>query len=179
MSLFTCFPSFVSQSGWWRPALQTPLAICFPGCPSLLLVSLHVSPSVPAAVRLSGCLSLLVSLHSSPRSGWWCPSFWMSLFTCLSLFAIMPSAARLSGCLSVLVPRHLDPSLAGGVWLSGCVFTCLILSPFFWLPVWLVVSGSLDVSLYLSPFFSLPLCSVVSGSPDVFSLLSLVSHNLF
>jgi hypothetical protein len=35
------------------------------------------------------------------------------------------------------------------------------------------------VSLYLSPFFSLPLCSVVSGSPDVFSLLSLVSHNLF
>ena len=134
---------------------------------------------VRSAARLSGCLSLLVSLHSSPRSGWWCPSFWMSLFTCLSLFAIMPSAARLSGCLSVLVPRHLDPSLAGGVWLSGCVFTCLILSPFFWLPVWLVVSGSLDVSLYLSPFFSLPLCSVVSGSPDVFSLLSLVSHNLF
>ena len=131
MSLFTCFPSFVSQSGWWRPALQTPLAICFPGCPSLLLVSLHVSPSVPAAVRLSGCLSLLVSLLLVFQC-----ALWMSLLSCLPvcvvvpLLTCVPNGVRLSGCLCLLVSLHVPPN----------AYTVL-------------VSGSSDVSLHLPPLF--------------------------
>ena len=53
-------------------------------------------------------------------------------------------------------PRHLDPSLAGGVWLSACVSTCLILSPFFLAPslaggVWFLGCVSILVSLLFSP----------------------------
>ena len=48
------------------------------------------------------------------------------------------------------------------------VYITYIVSPFiclpFWLPIWLVVSGSLDVSLHLSPFICLPVCLVLPGS---------------
>ena len=51
------------------------------------------------------------------------------------------------------------------------VYITYIVSPFiclpFWLPIWLVVSGSLDVSLHLSPFICLPVCLVLPGSRGV------------
>ena len=71
------------------------------------------------------------------QSGWWC-------------LALRMSPIRLSS----LVAIHLSPSLAGGVRLSGCLqFMCPPLQQFICLPVWLVVSGSLDVSTsFVSPY---------------------------
>ena len=70
--------SFVSQSGWWCPALRmspihlSPLkAIHLPpglaggvrlsGCPihSSFLIAIHLSPSLAGGVRFSGCLQFI------------------------------------------------------------------------------------------------------------------------
>ena len=50
---FICLPiydSFVSQSGWWRPALRMSPIDLSP------LIAIHLSPSLAGGVRLSGCL---------------------------------------------------------------------------------------------------------------------------
>ena len=228
--------SFVSQSGWWCPALwMSPIHLS-------PLTAIHLSPSLAGGVRLSGCLHFMclsLSYRDSfvSQCGWWCPALRMSPIHLSPLTAIhlSPSLAggvRLSGCLhfmclslsyrdsfvsqcgwwcpalrmspihlSPLTAIHLSPSLAGGVRLSGCLhFMCLSLSyrdsfvsqcgwwcPALWmsplhvsllivsrficLPVWLVVSGSLDVSKFICPplwqFICLPVWLVVSGSTDV------------
>ena len=169
--------SFVSQSGWWCPALRMSPIHLSP------LKAIHLSPSLAGGVRLSGCLQFIclplqqficlpvwlvvsgspdvsnsfVSPYSNPfvsQSGWWCPALRMSPIHLFPLVAI-----------------HLSPSLAGGVRLSGCLqFICLPLKQFICLPVWLVVSGSPDVSNSFVPPYSnsfLPVWLVVSGSPDV------------
>ena len=144
--------SFVSQSGWWCPALRLSPIHLSPH------ITIHLSPSLAGGVRLFGCLQficlaiqrficlpvwLVVSGSSavpnsfvSPyidsfvsQSGWWCP------------------ALRLSPIhLSPHTTIHLSHSLVGGVRLFGCLqFICL--------PVWLVVSGSLAVSdSFASPY---------------------------
>ena len=124
--------SFVSQSGWWCPALRMSPIHLSP------LIAIHLSPSLPGGVRLSGCLQFIclrlkqficlpvwlvvsgspdvsnsfVSPYSNSfvsQSGWWCPALRMSPIHLSSLIAI-----------------HLSPSLAGGVRLSGCLqFICL------------------------------------------------------
>ena len=113
--------SFVSQSGWWCPALRmSPIHLS-------RLVAIHLSPSLACGVRLSGCLQFIclplkqficlpvwlvvsgsldvsnsfVSPYSNSfvsESGWWCPALH----------------------LSPLLAINLSPSLAGGVRLSGC-----------------------------------------------------------
>ena len=100
--------SFVSQSGWW--------------CPALRMSPIQLSP--------------LIAIHFS-QSGWWCPALRMSPIH-----------------LSPLIAIHLSPSLAGGVWLSGCLqLICLRLEQYICLLVWLVVSGSPDVSnSFVSPY---------------------------
>ena len=45
--------SFVSQSGWWCPALRMSPIHSSP------LISIHVSPSLAGGVRLSGCLQFI------------------------------------------------------------------------------------------------------------------------
>ena len=57
ISVFTCLPSFVSQSGWWCPAPPISVFTC-----------LELSCSRAGGVRLSGSLSSLVSFHLSPKS---------------------------------------------------------------------------------------------------------------
>ena len=130
--LSPCGNSVVSQSGWWCPALWlSPIHL-------FALISTHLFPSLAGGVPLSGCLQficlplyqlicfpvwLVVSGSSAvsnsfvpPRdtslvsqSGWWCLALWLSPIH-----------------LSPLVTLHLSPSLAGGVWLSGCLqFICL------------------------------------------------------
>ena len=93
--------SFVSQSGWWCPALwMSPIhlspLIAIHLSPSLAggvrlsgclqfhlspLKAIHLSPSLAGGVRLSGCspiqLSPLIAIHFS-QSGWWCPALRMS-----------------------------------------------------------------------------------------------------
>ena len=98
---------FVSQSGWW--------------CPALWMSPIHLSPHI--AINLSpspwlvvsgspavsnSFVSLYIDLFVS-QSGWWCP------------------ALRLSPIhLSPFITIYLSPSLAGGVRLSGCLqFICL------------------------------------------------------
>ena len=116
--------SFVSQSGWWCPALRLSPIHLSPH------TTIHLSHSLVGGVRLFGCLqficlpvwlvvsgSLAVSdSFVSPyddsfvsQSGWWCP------------------ALRLSPIhLSPHITIHLSPSLAGGVRLFGCLqFICL------------------------------------------------------
>ena len=124
--------SFVSQSGWWCPALRMSPIHLSP------LIAIHLSPSLAGGVRLSGCLQFIclplkqficlpvwlvvsgspdvsnsfVSPYSNSfvsQSGWWCPALRMSPIHLFPLIAI-----------------HLSPSLAGGVRLSGCLqFICL------------------------------------------------------
>ena len=144
--------SFVSQSGWW--------------CPALRMSPIHLSPLIAIHFSQSGwwCPALRMSPISSysnsfvSQSGWWCPALPMSPIHLPPLKAI-----------------HLSPSLAGGVRLSGCLqFICLRLKQFICLPVWLVVSGSPDVSnSFVSPYSNsfLSVWLVVSGSPDVSDLL--------
>ena len=94
--------SFVSQSGWWCPALWlSPIHLS-------ALISTHLFPSLASGVRLLGCLQFIfVSQYNDSfvsQSGWWCP------------------ALRLSPIhVSCLVATHLSPSLAGGVRLFGCL----------------------------------------------------------
>ena len=58
--------SFVSQSGWWCPALRMSPIHLSP------LITIHLSPSLAGGVRLSGCLqfichlSPLIAIHLSP-----------------------------------------------------------------------------------------------------------------
>ena len=124
--------SFVSQSGWWCPALRMSPIHLSP------LKAIHLSPSLAGGVRLSGCLQFIclrlkqficlpvwLVVSGSPdvsnsfvspfsnsfvsQSGWWCPALPMSPIH-----------------LSPLTAIHLSPSLAGGVRLSGCLqFICL------------------------------------------------------
>ena len=125
--------SFVSQSGWWCPALRMSPIHLSP------LIATHLSPSLAGGVLLSGCLRFICPPYSnsfvsqsgwlvvsgspdvsnsfvSPysnsfvsQSGWWCPALRMSPIH-----------------LSPLIAIHLSPSLARGVRLSGCLqFICL------------------------------------------------------
>ena len=124
--------SFVSQSGWWCPALPMSPIHLSP------LIAIHLSPSLAGGVRLSRCLQLICFPYSNSfvsQSGWWCPALEMSPIHLSPLKAIhlSPSLAggvRLSGCLQFIclpfIAIHLSPSLAGGVRLSGCLqFICL------------------------------------------------------
>ena len=109
----------------------------------MVLGSPHVSNSFVSPYGNS-CVS---------QSGW-CPALRMSP---IDLFP--------------LIATDLSPSLAGGVGLSACLqLICLPFKQLICLPVWLVVSGSLDVSnayFSLKQFICLPVWLVVSGSPDV------------
>ena len=125
--------SFVSQSGWWCPALRmspivSPYSNSFVSQSGWPLIAIHLSPNLAGGVRLSGCLQIhfssLAAIHFS-QSGWWCPALRMS-------------------------PIHLSPltaSLACGVRLSAVLQ--FIYFPFLQcicLPFLLVVSGSPAVS---------------------------------
>ena len=125
--------SFVSQSGWWCPALRMS---------PILFVSPYSNPFVS-------------------QSGWWCPALRMSPIHLSPLIAIhlSPSLAggvRLSGCLQFICPP-LKQFICLPVWLvvSGSPDVSNSFVPFYsnsFLPVWLVVSGSPDVSnSFVSP----------------------------
>ena len=124
--------SFVSQSGWWCPALRMSPIHLSPLIASHLVWlvvsgSLHVSNSfvfplwqficlpfwlvVRPALRLSPIdLFPLIAIHFS-QSGWWCLALRMSPIH-----------------LSPLIAIHFFPSLAGGARLPGCLqFICLSL----------------------------------------------------
>ena len=110
---------FVSQSGWWCPALGLSRIHLS------LHITIHLSPKLCPAFWLSPVhLFRHITIHLSPsRAG----GVWLSVSN------------------SFVFPKtiHLFPSLAGSVRLSGCLqFICLRLWAFICLPVWLVVLGS-------------------------------------
>ena len=126
--------SFVSQSGWWCPALRMSPIHLSP------LIAIHLSPSLAGGVRPPDVSNSFVSAYSNSfvsQSGWWCPALRMSPIHLSPLKAIFNSLVSQSGwwCpalrmspihLSPLIANHLSPSLAGGVRLSGCLqFICL------------------------------------------------------
>ena len=124
------------------PALEMFVFMCLPihrWCPALWMSLFTNLPSFlslcACGVRLSGCLSSLVSFHVSPRlaGGVQGPALWLPVFYSFSLFPLMwlPFWLVVSG--SVDVPLHLSPSLC-------CAFTCL----------------SSRASRYASPNFSVP-----------------------
>ena len=92
--------SFVSQSGWWCPALRLSPIHLSPH------IAIHLSPSLAGGVRLSR----LSPIHLSPH-------------ITIHLSPSLAGGVRLFGCLQFicLITIHLSPSLAGGVWLSGCL----------------------------------------------------------
>ena len=119
--------SFVSQSGWWCPALcMFPIHLS-------PLIDIHLSPSLACGDISPDVPNSFVSPYNNSfvsQSGWWCPALPLSPIH-----------------LSPLIADLLSPSLAGGVRLSACLqFICLPLQQFICLPLWLVVSGFPDVS---------------------------------
>ena len=165
MSLFKCFPSFVSSSldvslsrfvfpcAEWRPALQISLfAFLLPLlspvlCPAFrmsLLTCFPESGFPDVSLYLSPCICLPVC--------WWCPALRMSLFTLSSGVPI--GGVQLSGSpsLNYLFPFICVPS---GVRLSRCLssFFSFHLSPS--VPTGVRLSGWFS-SFQLSPFICLP-----------------------
>ena len=124
-----CGNPFVSQSGWWCSALCASRSPCGWWCPALAMSKLFASRlwqfiCLPVWLVASGFLPVSIQL------GWWCPGLRLSP---IDLFP--------------LVAMHLSPSLASGVRLLGCLqFICLPLWQPICFPVWLVVSGFSAVS---------------------------------
>ena len=169
---------FVSQSGWWCPALQMPPIEFFP------LIATDLSPGLAGGVRLSGCLQLICFPFRNrfvSQSGW-CPALRMSPSHLSPLVATRLSPSLAGGVqlpdvsksfsflysnssvsqsgwwcpalrLSPLAAIHLSASLAGGVGLSACLqLICLPLLQFICFQVLLVVAGFPHVSnLFVSP----------------------------
>ena len=162
--------SFVSQSGWWCPALlMSPIHLsCF--------IAIHLSPSLAGGIWLSACFQFIclplqkficlpvwlgvsgstyvfnsfVSPYNDSfvsKSAWWCPALRMSPVDLSPLIAIH---------LSPLLAIHLSPVVAGGVRLSGClqIHVSSLWRQFICLPVWLVLSGCPFVSPYSNSFVS-------------------------
>ena len=121
-------------------------------------------------VRLSRCPSSLVNL---------------SPFICFPIWLMVSGSPDVSRFMCLPVAIHLSPSLAGGVRLSGCLSSLVLLR----LPVWLVVSRCLPIHLSpslaggvrlsgclsslvnLSPFICFPVWLMVSGSSNVSQLI--------
>ena len=120
--------SFVSQSGWW--------------CPALAVSNSCVSPCGNPFVSQSGWWCSALCASRSP-CGWWCPALAMSKlfasrlwqFICLPVWLVasgfLPVSIQLGWWrpglrlspiyLFPLVAMHLSPSLASGVRLLGCL----------------------------------------------------------
>ena len=131
-----CGNPFVSQSGWWCSALCASRSPCGWWCPALAMSKLFASRlwqfiCLPVWLVASGFLPVSIQL------GWWCPGLRLSP---IHLFP--------------LVAMHLSPSLASGVRLLGCLqFIRLPLWQLICFPVWLVVSGLSAVSnAFVSPY---------------------------
>ena len=123
---FICLPVWlvVSGSPFVFPYSNSSVSHCDCWCLALRMSPIHLFPlqqfiCLPVWLVVSG--SPFVSpYHNSfvSQSGWWCPALRMSPIH-----------------LSPLIAIHLSPSLAGGVWLSGCLqFICLPLKQFNCLP---------------------------------------------
>ena len=123
------------------------------GSPDVSLYSFPfngLSPGMPSAAPVFGCLSLLVSRHLTPS---------------------LASVVQVSGCFSSLVSLHLSPALSSGIRLVfGCLFFAFTsLSS----GVSFHVSPNLLVSQLICLQSRVCLC-VASG----FIALSFVSHHL-
>ena len=124
--------SFVSQSGLWCPALwMSPIHLS-------PLIAIHLSPSLAGGVRLSGCLQFLlfpfIAIHLSPSLAGGvrlsaCLQFIclpLKHFICLPVWLVASGSSDVSNSYISPSAIHLSPSLADGVWLSGCLqFICL------------------------------------------------------
>ena len=99
----SCGNPFVSQSGWWCSALCASRSPCGWWCPALAMSKLFASRlwqfiCLPVWLVASGFLPVSIQL------GWWCPGLRLSP---IHLFP--------------LVAMHLSPSLASGVRRLGCL----------------------------------------------------------
>ena len=140
LSPFVCLLVLLLVSGSLDVCLHLLPFMCLPGW-LVVSGSPDVSPnfvsSSPFMCRLlSGCLSLLVSVHLSPS---------------------VASGIRLSADVSLylfcFIPKEIYCWKLGSSILSWEASSCLLV----------LVPGSLGDSLYLSPFICLPECLVVSG----------------
>ena len=187
---------FVSQSAWWCLVLRMSvftclkIHICLPvwlvgsGSSDVCLhlsQNSYLSPSLPGGVWFSGCLSSLVSKFIFvSQSAWWCLVLRMSVFTCLKIHSCLPVCLVVSGspdvCLHLSQNSYLSPSLAGGVWFSGCLSSLVSKFIFVSQSGWYCPVLRMSVFTCLKIHICLPVCLVVSGSPDVCLHLSQNSY---
>ena len=154
--------SFVSQSGWWCPALRLSQSRWW--CPALWLSLIHLSPSLAGGVCVFPTIHLFPNLAGGVQLFGWlqfiCPPSWH--FTCLPVWLVV------SGSLAV------SNSFVSGLW----QFICL--------PVWLVVSGFLCCLLspiHLSSLVAIHLSPNLAGGVRLWlspiDLSPLVATHLF
>ena len=151
--------SFVSQSGWWCPALcMSPIHLS-------PLTAIHLSPSLAGGVRLS---------RMSPNS-------FISPYLAMHLSPILAGGVRLFGCLKFICLPYND-SFGLPVLLVVYGFPDVsnsFVSPykqFICLPVWLVVSGSSDVSNSFVSLIAIHLSPSLAGGVRLSGCLHLTFH---
>ena len=185
-------PEFICLPLWQFICLPVWLVVSGFGCLQFIclalwqLICLPVwlvvsgSPAVSVTLVMSGSLAVSNSFVSKSgwwrlclpndsfvsQSGWWCPAFRLAPIH-----------------LSPLVTLHLSPSLAGGVWLSGCLqFICLRLVAIHLSPSLLVVSGFLCCLLspiHLSSLVTIDLSPSLAGGVRLSGCLQVICFPLW
>ena len=100
--------SFVSQSGWWCPALRmSPIHLSSP-------IASHLSPSLAGGVRLSGCLQFICL----PSQQFICLPVWLVVSGSPDVFAV---AAKVSQLLPSLLRLRSSLPPVSQMWSPSCL----------------------------------------------------------
>ena len=140
-----CSNSFVSQSGWWCPALRMSPIHLSP------LIAIHLSPNLAGGVRLSGCLQFI------------CLPLWQ--FICFPVLLVVSGSPDVSNS---FVSPYINPFVSQSGWscpalrmspihLSPPYSNSFVSQPNWWCPA-LRMS-----SIHLSPLIAIHLSPSLAG----------------